>query len=74
MDLDGKTPTDLCGISIQEDNKWITLIQNAKEKVKRIFEYGSKIATIVKLAFYFFNSEITCVSDSIILMHFSSSK
>jgi len=28
--LDGKTPAEACGIEIQGDNKWITLIQNAK--------------------------------------------
>lgn len=29
MGLDGQTPADKVGISIQGDNKWITLIQNA---------------------------------------------
>ena len=28
--LDGKTPAEICGIDIQGNNKWITLIQNAK--------------------------------------------
>ena len=32
MDLDGKTPVEACGIEIQGDNKWKTLIQNAKMK------------------------------------------
>lgn len=27
--LDGKTPAEACGIKIEGDNKWITLIQNA---------------------------------------------
>jgi hypothetical protein len=27
--LDGKTPADLAGITVQGDNKWITIIQNA---------------------------------------------
>jgi len=27
--LDGKTPSEACGIEINGDNKWITLIQNA---------------------------------------------
>jgi putative transposase len=27
--LDGKTPSEACGIKISGDNKWITLIQNA---------------------------------------------
>jgi hypothetical protein len=31
MALDGKTPADKCGIEIQGDNKWITLIQNASK-------------------------------------------
>ncbi len=32
MDLDGKIPAEACGIEIQGDNKWKTLIQNAKMK------------------------------------------
>lgn len=32
MGLDGKTPAEACGIEIQGDNKWKTLIQNAKMK------------------------------------------
>jgi putative transposase len=27
--LDGKTPSEACGIEIKGNNKWITLIQNA---------------------------------------------
>ncbi|OLD33104.1 MAG: hypothetical protein AUI61_01575 [Thaumarchaeota archaeon 13_1_40CM_2_39_13_2] len=30
MALDGKTPAEKCGIEIKGDNKWITLIQNAR--------------------------------------------
>ncbi|MHB8601910.1 MAG: hypothetical protein ACYC6W_11150 [Nitrosotalea sp.] len=29
MGLEGKTPAEKCGIKIEGDNKWITLIQNA---------------------------------------------
>lgn len=29
MGLDGKTPSEACGITIGGDNKWITLIQNS---------------------------------------------
>ena len=32
MGLDGKTPVEVCGIETQGDNKWKTLIQNAKMK------------------------------------------
>src|SRR5579864_50898 len=32
--LDGKTPSEACGIKIEGDNKWITLIQNASSKIK----------------------------------------
>jgi hypothetical protein len=33
MSLDGKTPSEMAGIKIEGDNKWITLIQNsAKQK------------------------------------------
>ena len=28
--LDGKTPSEECGINIEGKNKWITLIENAK--------------------------------------------
>jgi len=31
MALDGKTPSDMAGIKIEGDNKWITLIQNASK-------------------------------------------
>ncbi len=30
MGLDGKTPSEACGVKIEGDNKWITIIQNAK--------------------------------------------
>lgn len=29
--LNGKTPSEACGIEINGDNKWITLIQNASK-------------------------------------------
>ncbi len=32
--LEGKTPAEACGIEIQGDNKWITLIQNASLNAK----------------------------------------
>jgi hypothetical protein len=28
--LDGKTPAEAAGISIEGENKWLTLIQNAR--------------------------------------------
>ena len=31
MGLDGKTPAEVYGIEIQSDNKWKTLIQNARQ-------------------------------------------
>jgi putative transposase len=31
--LKGKTPAEACGIKVEGDNKWITLIQNAKHQV-----------------------------------------
>jgi putative transposase len=34
--LNGKTPAEACGIELKGDNKWITLIQNAKVKTKTI--------------------------------------
>ena len=30
MSLNGKTPAEACGIKIEGENKWLTLIQNAK--------------------------------------------
>lgn len=30
--LNGKTPAEACGIKVEGDNKWITLIQNASKK------------------------------------------
>ncbi len=32
MGLDGKTPAEACGITIQGEDKWKTLIQNASRK------------------------------------------
>lgn len=32
MGLDGKTPSEVAGIKVEGDNKWITLIQNASRK------------------------------------------
>jgi len=29
--LDGKTPAEACGITVQGKNKWLTLIQNASK-------------------------------------------
>jgi putative transposase len=32
--LDGKTPAEACGIKVEGENKWKTLIQNASKKVR----------------------------------------
>ena len=32
MALDDKTPAEKCGIKIEGNNKWITLIQNASKR------------------------------------------
>ncbi len=32
MALHGKTPAEACGIKVEGDNKWMTLIQNASKK------------------------------------------
>jgi transposase-like protein len=32
MALDGKTPSEMCGLKVEGQNKWITLIQNASKK------------------------------------------
>ena len=31
MALNGKTPAEACGITVEGKNKWITLIQNANQ-------------------------------------------
>ena len=31
MGLNGKTPSEVCGIKVEGKNKWITLIQNASK-------------------------------------------
>jgi hypothetical protein len=31
MGLDGKTPAEKCGIKIEGDNKWKTIIQRASQ-------------------------------------------
>ncbi len=30
--LDGKTPAEACGIKVEGENRWLTLIQNASRK------------------------------------------
>lgn len=32
ISLDGQTPADKCGIKIEGNNKWVTIIQNASKK------------------------------------------
>jgi len=32
--LGGRTPADACGIAIEGENKWLTLIQNAAHQAK----------------------------------------
>jgi hypothetical protein len=34
MALDGKTPAEACGITIEGKNKWKTLIENANQQKK----------------------------------------
>ncbi|MGH9982568.1 MAG: hypothetical protein ACRD8W_01270 [Nitrososphaeraceae archaeon] len=34
MALDGKTPAEMCGIEISGDNKWKTIIENAKNNLR----------------------------------------
>lgn len=34
MGLEGKTPSEVAGIKVEGDNKWITLIQNASRDKK----------------------------------------
>ena len=35
MALDGKTPAEACGITIEGENKWKTLIQNASKPINK---------------------------------------
>ena len=32
MGLNGLTPAEACGVKIEGDNKWMTLIQNASQR------------------------------------------
>ncbi len=32
MGLNGKTPSEIAGIKVEGENKWITLIQNASRR------------------------------------------
>ena len=38
--LDGKTPAEACGIEVQGDNKWVTLIQNASLSNRKLTAQG----------------------------------
>ena len=38
--LDGKTPAQACGIQVQGDNKWVTLIQNASLSNRKLTAQG----------------------------------
>jgi hypothetical protein len=42
--LEGKTPADACGIEVQGENKWMTLIQNASKKNGHVPTCNSQIA------------------------------
>jgi putative transposase len=37
--LDGKTPAEACGITVEGKNKWLTLIQNASQQTKVDMEH-----------------------------------
>ena len=43
--LDGKTPSEACGITIEGKNKWITLIQNIAEITQK-FNYDSCVCSL----------------------------
>ena len=36
--LNGKTPAEAAGVEVEGENKWITLIQNAKLNRKRVIK------------------------------------
>ncbi|MHB1869213.1 MAG: transposase, partial [Nitrososphaerales archaeon] len=42
--LDGKTPAEASGIKVEGENKWKTLIQNAKRSSSTDFTQGEKLA------------------------------
>ena len=37
--LNGQTPAEACGIKVEGDNKWLTLIQNASKKSENVIEH-----------------------------------
>ena len=54
MGLNGKTPAEACGITIQGENKWNQNPDSErKQKVKVIFEYAYKMASIMKVITFF---------------------
>jgi putative transposase len=46
--LDGKTPAEACGIKIEGNNKWITLIQNAKTNQQKTV-WGFCLCQLLKM-------------------------
>jgi hypothetical protein len=42
MALDGKTPSEMCGLKVVGENKWKTLIQNAKTSSMTVHNPSSK--------------------------------
>ena len=34
--LEGKTPAEVCGLKVEGENKWITIIQNASRRSVRL--------------------------------------
>lgn len=36
MGLEGKTPAEKCGVKINGNNKWLTLIQNASKNIENV--------------------------------------
>jgi hypothetical protein len=44
--LKGETPAEKCGIKIKGENKWVTLIQNAKKMIRNEWKYRNTVRTI----------------------------
>jgi putative transposase len=36
MGLEGRTPSEAAGIKVEGENKWITIIQNAKKRLQEV--------------------------------------
>jgi hypothetical protein len=44
--LEGDTPSERAGIKVEEENKWLTLIQNASKRIGRVPQRNSQTGKV----------------------------